>query len=557
VKARITTIFLMLLMVAEAGAAVTARIDRSGVDLNESFTLELVVDGNIDVEPDISVLEKDFYIGQTSQLSNTSIINGQISRSRTWTYMLMAKSTGEIVIPPIPVGKQQGNSVTISVREPSYAPPGEADVFVDSLVDFDETYVQAQILYTIKIYRAVATRQPSLREPEITGAEVLVELAGDERSYEAVLDGKPYNVVERVIAIYPQESGEIQISPARFEARVLRNGRITGRKVFQSDSHTVNILPTPPPPGDYPDAVWLPARDVTINEEWSRDVSEIIAGQPLTRRLQVSALGQLETQIPAVDLPSVAGLNVYPDKPELRRLIEPDGIRGVREDQFALIGVNAGDIELPAFELPWWDIEAGEWRVATLPAKTITILPSGDEPAPVAQAEPVADAEAPPVTAAVAPAATSDTLWRRVAELLGALWVITLLLWWWSSRPAGRQPREPAPVPLHRQQAKYLKAARKAALEGDKSGVKEALLGWARMQWPDNTPRSVGSIAERVSDPLSSELRNLSSASYGAAGAAWDGSSLAKALRSFAVLSDENMQQQEKLPPLMPVNRIN
>ena len=551
-KSKLTVVLILLFVAAQASAAVTARVDRSGVDLNESFTLEIVVDGSTDVEPDTSVLEQDFHIGQSSQLSNTSIINGQISRSRTWTYMLMAKKTGEVMIPPIPVGNEQSNPVRIVVREPSYAPPGEADVFVESAVDFDETFVQAQILYTIKIYRAVPTRQPSLREPEITGAEVLVELAGDERSYEAVLDGRPYNVVERVIAIYPQESGEIQISPARFEARVLRNGRITGRKVFESGSHTVNVLPTPPPPADYPDAVWLPAREVTISEEWSRDADEIEAGQPLTRRLQVSALGQMETQIPAIELPPVAGLNAYPDKPELRRTIEAEGIRGIREDQYALIGVAAGQLELPAIEVPWWDIEAGEWRVATLPARQLTILSSGDEPVAAVAPGPAAATDAPPEIAEPTAVSMTDSFWRRIAELLGVLWLVTLLLWWWSSRPAGRQPKEPAPIPLHKRQAKFLKAARKAALAGDKSGAKSALLEWARLQWADDAPRSVGAIAQRVADPLASELRSLSGASYSANAGDWDGTALAKALRSFVILSDKQSEQHDKLPPLMP-----
>ena len=105
--------------------------------------------------------------------------------------------------------------------------------------------MQAQVLLTVKIYRAVAIRQPALRDPVVSGAEVLLELAGDDRSYEAVINGTPYGVIERVIAIYPQESGEIQLSPARFEARVLRDGRITGRKVFESEALRITVLPTP------------------------------------------------------------------------------------------------------------------------------------------------------------------------------------------------------------------------------------------------------------------------------------------------------------------------
>jgi hypothetical protein len=242
----------LLLSFSLAQAAVTARVDRNTIDLNESFLLEIVVDTETELEPDISALHEDFYVGPPKQLSNTMIINGQISRSRTWSYQLMAKRTGDLVIPPISVGSENSQPLNITVRQPANAPPGEADVFITSEVDYPESYVQAQVLYRIKVYRAVPTRQPALRDPDFGGAEVLIEVAGEERSYDALLNGRTYNVVERVYAIFPQESGEITISPARFEARVLRDGRITGRKVFQSDAHTIFVLPIPAPPADFP-----------------------------------------------------------------------------------------------------------------------------------------------------------------------------------------------------------------------------------------------------------------------------------------------------------------
>lgn len=542
------SIFLLALFLlsANAIAGVTASIDRADIELNESFTLSLVTDSNIDVQPDISALEKDFYVGQGSQLSNTTIINGQIRRSRTWTYVLMPKRAGEIVIPPVSIGNEKSNPLVVEISEPTYAPPGEAEVFVTTEVDFDESYVQAQVLLTIKIYSSVNVRQPSLRDPEITGAEVLLELAGDDRSYEAVIEGTAYRVIERVIAMYPQESGEIRLSPARFEARVLRNGRITGRKVFESEPLTVTVLPTPPPPADYPNAIWLPAKDLQLTEQWSREESRINTGEPLTRHVTISALGQLETQIPAIEPPTADGVNIYPDKPELSRSIEPGGIRGKRKDQYALIGVTGGSVTLPALELPWWDVGAGEWQVARLPEHRIEIV-SASEPAPLAPgpADPV-DAAADTVTVTV-----ESDFWRHVATALGGGWLVTVLLWWLSSQPR-RAPREPEPVPIHRQQAKCLKAARKAALAGDAAGVRSAMIDWAALQWPDDAPRSVGGISKRVSSPLAEELRTLSRLSYGPDSHPWNGESLAKALRSFAVLDERRDAANDPLPPLMP-----
>ncbi len=537
-----------VLVSAQSLAAVVTRVDRADIELNESFTLEVISDANIDSQPDVSVLDESFYIGQGSQLSNTTIVNGQIRRSKTWTYVLMPRTAGRITIPPISVGAEKSQPLVITVSEPSYSPPGEAEVFVTSDVDFAETYVQAQVLLTIKIYRSVATRQPALREPTITGAEVLSELAGDDRSYEAVIDGTPYNVVERVYALYPQESGTIEVSPARFEARVLRDGRITGRKVYESEPQTVKVEPIPALPAEYPDAVWLPAREVTLTEVWSRSADEIKAGEPLTRHVTISALGQLETQIPALEPPTAAGINVYPDKPELSRRIESGGIRGERKDQYAMIGVTAGAVLLPALEVPWWNTETATWEVARLPERSINILPSGETPVPEPVAEEAATAEAAPAPSGES---TSGGFWRRVSELLAAVWLLTLITWWWSSRPQKKQ-REPAPVPTHKLQAKHLKAARKAALAGDGADVRQAMLEWAALQWPDDSPRSIGEISARVSAPLAEELRNLSSLSYGPQGGDWNGEALAKAIRSFAVLKDDEAESTEELPPLMP-----
>ena len=217
VRARWILIALALsLPAAVANAAVVASIDRGNVELNESFTLKVTVDTAIDIEPDASLLEEDFFVGTRSQLSNTTIVNGQISRSRTWTYVLMASREGDLVIPPVRIGSEQSEPVPITVLPPSTTLPGEADIFVTTEVDFTESFVQAQILYRVKVYRAVATRQPRLSDPTLTGVEVLIESAGEERSYESILNGKAYNVVERVYALFPQESGSITIAPARF-----------------------------------------------------------------------------------------------------------------------------------------------------------------------------------------------------------------------------------------------------------------------------------------------------------------------------------------------------
>jgi hypothetical protein len=545
----LTTLFPMV----SAQAAVIASIDRPDVELNESFTLKITVDTAIDVEPDASALEEDFYVGTRSQLSNTTIVNGQISRSRTWTYVLMARREGNLTIPPVRIGAEQSEPVPITVTPPSTTVPGEADIFVTTEVDHDESFVQAQVLYRVKVYRAVATRQPRLSEPSISGVEVLVESAGEERSYESILNGKAYNVVERVYALFPQESGTVSIAPARFEARVLRSGRITGRKIFESEQIDVDVKPIPPPPAEFPGAVWFPARSVTLSEDWSREPGSLPAGEPITRHVTVTAVGQLSTQIPVIEPAASDNIKVYPDKPEFRDTAGPDGIRAARRDQYAIIGVAAGDVALPAVELPWWNIDVGEWQVATLPGASLSILPSATA---VVQPPPPVDEEEVDAGPETEVQLVYVDFWRFVSAGLGGVWLLTIIAWWWSRRPAERTPQAPAPPPVHKQQAKLLKAARKAALAGDADNVKSALLEWGRLEWPDDVPRSLGALASRVGIPLSAQLQAFCSATYGPSRDPWDGVALAKSLKSVSVLREDAPEQPtESLPPLSPVGQ--
>lgn len=551
IKAVSAALLFAVMTFGSAQAAVIASVDRSDIELNESFTLKITVDTAIDTEPDASALDAEFFVGTRSQLSNTTIVNGQISRSRTWTYVLMAKREGILEIPPIIIGEEQSNPVPINVRAPSNSLPGEADIFVTTEVDHANTFVQAQLLYTVKVYRSVPTRQPRLSEPDIRGVEVLIEVAGEERSYESILNGKAYNVVERVYAIFPQESGQVAIAPARFEARVLRDGRITGRKIFESEGINIVVNPIPPPPDGFPDAAWFPARDVTLSQTWSREPDRLPAGEPITRHITVTALGQLSTQIPVIN-PAVADtIKIYPDKPELRDMAEASGIRAVRSDQYAMIGISPGEVHLPELQLPWWNIDAAEWQLASLPGTTINILPSANAAVapPVVTEQPLLQRQLNASGNLVA----QSSFWRRVSAALAGIWLLTVAAWWWSRRPVSRTPREPAPPPIYKQQAKILQAARKAAQAGDGAGVRSALLSWGRLEWSDSPPLNIGDFANCVAMPLSTQLQSLCRADYGPQKESFDGEALAKSLRSISVLREEKEQRPtDILPPLMP-----
>ena len=293
----------------------------------------------------------------------------------------------------------------------------------------------------------------------------------------------------------------------------------------------------------------MPAKSVILNEDWSRDLDNLLVGEPITRHITVTAIGQLSTQIPAIEPASSANIKIYPDKPEFRDTAEASGIRAVRRDQYAMIGIASGDVALPEIHLPWWNIDAGEWQVATLQGSTLRIQSSSISVPNLAPLEKAMQEQVPPTEIKV----LYVDFWRYVSTGLGGVWIITLMGWWWLRRPKTIKEEKPAPPPIYKRQAKLLKATRKAALAGNEAGVKANLLDWGRLEWPDSAPRSIGELASRVSIPLSTELESLSSATYGREEQEWDGEALARSLRSFSVLTENLVEHHaDKLPLLSP-----
>jgi len=105
----------------------TASLDRSITSWGESVLLQIRVDGSADKDPDLSVLKNDFDILNQSQSSNYSLINGHMSRSKSWTINLMPKRKGNLVIPAISLGNVSTQPLHLQVLAEQSSQSGLAE----------------------------------------------------------------------------------------------------------------------------------------------------------------------------------------------------------------------------------------------------------------------------------------------------------------------------------------------------------------------------------------------------------------------------------------------
>jgi hypothetical protein len=396
-------------------------------------------------------------------------------------------------------------------------------VFVEAHAEPPSPYVQQQVLLTVKLYFAVNLTDGNLDDPKAQGA--VVHKLGQDSRYRAQVGSRSYNVVERHYALTPENNGTLTVPPVVFRGHAMdangggfffNQGRAIGA---QSPAITLNVRPRPAASGS---DLWLPARSMSLTANGIDAATKAQVGEPLTLTLRLEAQGLGFEQLPKLELPKMAGADIYPDKPVTQDKDDGQWLYGVRERKFAIVPNRSGPLTLPPISVAWWDTAHDRAETAQLPALTLDVQPAaaGTTPAPpaVAQNAPVAKvAETPSSNGVPAPVGTDTTelhLWRSLAFIALVLWAATLLAWIaWMLAQRRKQP--PASARTAPDTTPARRAFADACKREDLPAAARALLAWARQTRPEL--RNLGELRQAVSDSVqAAAIADLERARFGA-----------------------------------------
>jgi hypothetical protein len=519
-------LLLLLCLASTSQAAIVASLDRDSVALGDVLRLTITADGDEELsELDLRPLQSDFEVIQRSTSSNTSIINGKRSHTRQMLIDLAPRREGTLAIPAMRTGQHVTNSLTVEVGPaPEGLTEGQTVIF-EAELDRESAYVQGQVILTLRLQQAINLEGRSISELQLDNAFVKPL---EQESFQRNMGGRPWLVHEVRYAIFPEQSGTLVIPAQTFSARESQPRRSlfeiggTGRLVRRTtQALEVEVLPRP---AEFPDATWLPARKLSLEENWSTPPDQLRAGESATRTIRVVGEGLQGAQLPPVQLPATEGIKYYPDQPAISESEVASGLLGARQDSAALVPTREGTWEIPEIRIPWWDTEHGEIRYAVLPARTIEVAPP--DPAQTSAAPPAADG----VATLPATAGGGDVLPWQLATLACAVgWLLTAAYLLRSRRRPRPQALSGAAAASEEQAFKQLSSA---CSNGDSAAARQGIIQWAAALYPEGAIVSLEQAAAALDDDaLRAELESLNAALYGSGDASWKGSELMKVMK--------------------------
>ncbi len=376
-------------------------LDRSTIRADESARLTVTVSGKSQQlpEPNLPPLPQ-FEIFSSGSSTSIQIINGQVTSSMTYNYLLYPKREGEFAIRPAHMvfnGKRyESNELSITVTkagtgaapdqppaQDSQTDQGDArDVFLTTEVDKKTAFVDEQVTLRVKLFRGIRTLSAPDYEPPQTPGFWTQDIP-PQKTYTQIVNGRNYTVNEIRMALFPTQPGKLSISPARVTVTVPDRSRRRTRDPFslfddifqqgkqvsvQSRPITVDVKP-------------LPLRGKTdafsggvgvYKIAASVDKTEVQVNEAITLTVRISGQGNVKS-IPEPTLPEMDGFRVEKASSDYKISNLDEKLGGSKTFEYLLLPRIPGSHRIDPIVLNYFDPNRATYATVSTDAIDLTV----------------------------------------------------------------------------------------------------------------------------------------------------------------------------------------
>ena len=399
---------------AAEDASFVATVDKNPVGIGDQFTLSLQLTNagtgggkNLQL-PDLA---RFHMLSGPNQSSQMQFVNGVVSSSVTYTYILQPKEMGKFTIgsASIEVGGKVYKTAPIPLEvvkgtpRPQQQAQGPADVgkeigdnlFLRAVVDRSHVMQGEQVNLAFRLYTRVSVSNYGIeKSPAMAGFwSEDIEIPKNIALTNEVVNGKQYRVgVIRRMALFPTQSGTLEISPMEVTTTVqVRTRSVDPFDAFFRDpfGQTINYkiksdpvkikvdpLPTGAPAG-FKGAIGRFTMRTTVDKSTTK------TNEPISLKIAIAGTGNIKVlESPEVELPK--DFEQYTPKVSDNINRQQEKVSGTKTFEYLLIPRYPGEKVIKPVRFVYFDIGKRDYVVLESQPITLTVEQGPAQMAPLA-----------------------------------------------------------------------------------------------------------------------------------------------------------------------------
>ncbi len=383
----------------------TASTDYTKVGENERFQVTFTLQGadNSNISNFKAPSFNGFRIlNGPSQSSSIQVINGKMSASFSFTYILMPSGVGKFKIGSAQItqgGKTfSSNELSIEVvkgqaKKNSSSEGVEEDLskslFILAIPDKNTVYKGEQVTVTYKLFTRINISSPQISKlPQFNGfwTEEL-ELPNNITLSDEMHNGERFkSAVIKKAALFPTQSGQLTVSPFELKMSVVYRKKKNTRDIFDDffddpvfgrtetreeliKSNTIKINVLPLPQNDVPISFNGAVGNFSLNA--TIDKNEVSQNEPFTLKFVITGTGNIKlAEIPTINLPT--GFDKY--EPKITENINRIGkINGTKIIEYLIVPRISGKHSIKSIEFSYFNPTSKNYEIIKTPSFEINV----------------------------------------------------------------------------------------------------------------------------------------------------------------------------------------
>lgn len=347
----------------------------------------------------------NFEVGGPFVSASENLVNGAYSASQQYSYVLQATKAGKYVIPSAsisykgksyyskPIQLVVTNQKIKESKENEYFTGNQTPknktttsknqaVFVEAELDKKETYINAPVEVTYRIYLNPKFRiqqENKINYPKFNNFWSQIEDTDEGNWYEVYVNGRQYfSKVFRKALLYPQKTGTLVINPVTLDLNIaFPTGEFdffddpifdTTRKIIVSNTLKINVKPLPEngKPKIFTGAVGDFDFQVIVDKNDGK------TGESFEMALIVSGKGNLKLfDIPKPIFPK--NIEVFEPKHSENITENKYGMSGKITDVYTFIPTEKGVLRIPKQFFTFFNSQTKRYQTIATPEQTINV----------------------------------------------------------------------------------------------------------------------------------------------------------------------------------------
>lgn len=410
-------LLLVLGVPASAALSVNATVNKPTVALDDQVVLSITVSADAATlpEPELPSMPR-FNVHSAGRSQSMTFVNGHISNSAEYTYVLVPRLIGNAVIAPITVHagaeSAQSTPISITIVRPNEAPAqtaapapghpartraagGSPPVFVTAEVDKKTPFVNEQVLYTVRFHFAVPLMgNAEWSPPDTTG--LLVEDLPPSAFQTALIEGRTFHVSEVKLALFPLTPGNKVVGQGTIRCQIQKGVDVDPfasdffRQFFAAGltmaepvalqtkrlELAVRPLPDSGRPANFSGAVGR------FNIRAEADKSAVKAGDAVNLTVTIEGTGNLKA-LGELQLPEMPEFRTYETVTSLNQAKDTAGVRGTKVYKTVVVPKVSGDLHIPAIAFHYFDPGTGKYVALASSPLSLRVEPGEAASTPV------------------------------------------------------------------------------------------------------------------------------------------------------------------------------